>query len=80
MSYLDKYFSHYITVHRTSYSTQQVLIGLLAEWKGRLDKIIIVGTVLMDLSKAFNSTPCDMTVAEMAPYGIERENLRLSYS
>ena len=34
----------------------------------------------MDLSKAFDCTPRDMVIAELAPYGIGRENLRLSYS
>ena len=48
-SYLDKYFSLFISAYRKSYSTQQVRIHLLEEWREKLDKNFIVGGLLMDL-------------------------------
>ena len=48
MSYFDKYLSPFISAYRNNYSTQQVLIRLLEEWREKLDKNFIVGVVLMD--------------------------------
>ena len=79
-SYLDKYFSPFISAYRKSYSTQQVLIRLLEEWIEKLDKNFIVGAVLMDLSKAFDCIPHDLIIAKLAAYGFKRETLRLIYS
>ena len=79
-SYLDKYFSPFISAYRKSYSTQQVLIRLLEEWREKLDNNFIVGTVLMDLSKAFDCIPHFLIIAKLAAYGFKRETLRLIYS
>ena len=79
-SYLDKYFSPFISAYRKSYSTEQVLIRLLEEWREKLDKNFIVGAVLMDLSKAFDCIPHDLIIAKLAAYGFKRETLRLIYS
>ena len=79
-SYLDKYFSPFISAYRKSYSTQQVLIRLLEEWREKLDKNFIVGAVLMDLSKAFDCIPHDLIIAKLAAFGFKRETLRLIYS
>ena len=80
MSYFDKYLSPFISAYRNNYSTQQVLIRLLEEWREKLDENFIVGAVLMDLSKAFDCIPHDLIIAKLAAYGIERETLRLIYS
>ena len=80
MSYLDKYFSPFVSAYWESYSTQQVLIRLLEEWREKLDKNFIVGAVLMNLSKAFDRMPHDLIIAKLAECGIERETLRLIYS
>ena len=79
-SYLDKYFSPFISAYRKSYSTQQVLIRLLEEWREKLDKNFIVGAALMDLYNAFDYIPHDLIIAKLAAYGFERETLRLIYS
>ena len=80
MSYFEKYFSPFISAYRKSYSTQQVLIRLLEEWREKLDKNFVVGSVLLDLSKAFDCVPHDLIIAKLAAYGIERKTLRLIYS
>ena len=80
MPYFDKYLSPFISAYRKNYSTQQVLIRLLEEWREKLDKNFIVGAVLMDLSKAFDCILHDLIIAKLAAYRIERENLRLIYS
>ena len=80
MPYFDKYLSPFISAYRKNYSTQQVLIRLLEEWREKLERNFIVGVVLMDLSKTFECIPHDLIIAKLAAYGIERETLRLIYS
>ena len=80
MSYFDKYLSPFISAYRKNYSTQQVLIRLLEEWREKLERNFIVGVVLMDLSKTFDCISHDLIIAKLAGYGIERETLRLIYS
>ena len=63
VSYFDKYLSPFISAYRKNYSTQQVLIRLLEEWREKLDENFIVGAVLMDLSKAFDCIPDDLIIA-----------------
>ena len=72
--------SPFISAYRENYSTQQVLIRLLEEWREKLDKNFIVGAVLMDLSKAFDCILHDLIIAKLAAYGIERETLTLIFS
>ena len=79
MSYFDKYLSPFTSAYRKNYSTQQVLIGLLKEWREKLDKNFIVGAVLTDLT-AFDCIHHDLIIAKLAAYGINRETLRLIYS
>ena len=76
MSYFDKYFSPLISAYRKSYSTQQVLIHLLEEWREKLDENFIVGAVLIGLSKAFDCIPHDLIIAKLAACGNEKETLR----
>ena len=73
MSYFEKYLSPFISAYRKSYSTQQVLIRLLEEWREKLDKNFVVGAVLMDLFKAFDCIPHDLIIVKLAAYGIERK-------
>ena len=78
--FLDKTLSVFIAAHRTAYSTQHVLIKLIEEWKSRLDNNFIVGSVLMDLSKAFDCIPHDLIIAKLHAYGFDENALVLVYS
>ena len=80
VSYFDKYLSPFISAYRKSYSTQQVLIRLLEEWRERPDENFIVGALLINLSKVFYCIPHDVIIAKLAAYGNETETLRLIYS
>ena len=59
---MDNYFSPHLSEYRASYSTQDVLLRLIEEWKTNLDNNFVVGTVLMDLSKAFDCTLSPMII------------------
>ena len=59
-SYVKTFLSKFIPVYRKSYSSNHVLIRLIENWKKSLYQKKIVGAVLMDLSKAFDSIPHDL--------------------
>ena len=45
VSYFDTYLPPFISAYRRSYSTQQVLVRFLEEWREKLDKSLILGAV-----------------------------------
>ena len=67
-NYVNTFLSKFISAYRKSYSTNHVLIRLIENWKKSLDEKKIVGAVLMDLSKTFDSIPLDLLIAKMYTY------------
>ena len=43
----------------------------------KLDKGGFVGTILVDLSKAYDCSPHDFLVAKLEPYGVDKAALNL---
>ena len=62
---------------RKGHSTQNALLNLLKNWQKCLDKSGIVGTVLMDLSKAYDCLPHDRLVAKLSAYGFDESAIAL---
>ncbi len=54
-----------LCAYRKTYGTEHVLIKLMDSWKFTLDENKYVGTVLMDLSKAFDCVPYELLIAKM---------------
>ena len=52
--YLEKYFNTLLCSFRKAHSTQHALFKLVKLWQEELDKSAFVGTILMDLSKAYD--------------------------
>ena len=65
---------------REGYSTQHSLVRVIEAWRKSLDSSGIVGTVLMDLSKAYECIPHDLLIAKLEAYGFHEKSLRLIYS
>ena len=65
---------------REGFSTQHALIRLIEKWTQCLDASGIVGTILMDLSKAYDCPPQDLLIAKFEAYGLDVNSLRLMYS
>ena len=64
-----------ISAYRTNYSSQNVIILLLEEWRKKLDNNFVAGAVLTDLPKAFDCIPHDLLIAKLAAYGLSEEAL-----
>ena len=55
-AYMDAHRSKHLCGYRKGFNTQTALFSLLEKWKFILDKKGFSGAVLMDLSKAFDTT------------------------
>ena len=68
-SYAETILSNFISAYKKSYSLNHVLLRLIENWKKSRDKSF-VGTILMDLSKAFDCIPHDLLAAKHDSYGL----------
>ena len=59
---------------------QHIVTGFLEEWREQLDHNKIFGTVLLDLSKAFDCIPQDLLIAKLNAYGFDMNTLTLLFS
>ena len=62
---------------RKAHSTQHTLFKLQQAWQKELDNSGFIGTTLMDLSKAYDCLPHDLSIAKLGAYGLDRSSLRL---
>ena len=79
-SYISSIISPYLSGFRKGYNTQHALLRLLDKLNRSLDKKHSVGLVFMDLSKAFDSIPHDLSIAKLNAYGFDKQSLKLIYS
>ena len=79
-NHIEKILSNFIAVYRKTCSSSHVLIRPIENWKKHLDNKKIVGTVLMDLSKAFDCIPHDLLIAKLHAYGFNKKALTFLYS
>ena len=54
---MENVFSPQIAAYHKSYNSQHILIHLIEEWREYFDKDVVVGAVIIDLSKAFDCIP-----------------------
>ena len=78
--YFANILSPLLSGFRKGYSTQHALVRVIESWKKCLDSSGIVGTILMDLSKAYDCIPYDLLIAKLSAYGFQRNALKLIYS
>ena len=79
-SYAESFLSKFVSAYRKSYSSNHVLLRLMENWKKSLDNKNFVGTVLMDLSKAFDCITHDLLVAKLHAYGLSNDAVTFIYS
>ena len=79
-AFFAKIFSPLLCGFRKYHSTQHALFRLVNHWQNSLDDSQIVGTVLMDLSKAYDTLPHDLLIAKLSAYGVSKASLKLLLS
>ena len=67
----EKILSPKLCGFRKGHSTQHALLNLLKNWQKTLDKSGVIGTVLIDLSKAYDCLPHDLLIAKLSAYGFK---------
>ena len=71
-------FIAHSTQHK-AHSTQHALFRLFQKWQKELDSSGIVGTILMDLSKAYDCLPHDLIIAKLEACGLDTNSLRFIF-
>ena len=79
-THFSNIFSPFLCGFRSGHSTQHAILNILLKWQKCLDEKGIVGTVLMDLSKAYDCLSHELLIAKLAAYGFSKKSLRLVYS
>ena len=75
--FVDGFLYKYMFGYRKGYSTQHELITLLGKWKMALDNYGYAGTIIMDLSKAFDTINHELLLAKLHAYSFDRQSLML---
>ncbi|XP_057296135.1 uncharacterized protein LOC130625073 [Hydractinia symbiolongicarpus] len=70
-TYIQQYLHKLLCGFRKSHSTQHALYRLIQAWQKELDNGGFVGSVLMDLSKAYDCLSHDLLIAKLAAYESE---------
>ena len=72
---------NYRSAFRKTYGCQTILLKLVEDWRHALDNKMIVGAILTDLSKAFDSLPHKLLIEKLKAYGlkIDARNLIENY-
>ena len=69
-SHFNKIFDKFISAYRKMYSCENILTSVIDLWRGALDKNMVVGSVLMDLSMAFDCLPHRLLIAKLKAYNV----------
>ena len=79
-TYFESILSQFVSAYRKHFSTQHVLLRLIKEWRQGLDNNKVVGSVLMNLSKAFDCLFHDLIIAKLAACVLGDGALQIIYS
>ena len=76
-NYMESFLSSILWGFRKAHNTQHALFKLLYSWQKELDEKGFVGTILMDLSKAYDCIPHDLLIDTLECFGIDKIGLSL---
>ena len=70
----------YLCGNRKGFNSQYALTSLIERWHKSLDNKGYGGSVLMDLSKAFDNLNYNLLIAKIHAYGFDIRTLKLLHS
>jgi hypothetical protein len=73
-------FSPHLSAFRSGYSCQHALLDIMEKWKLELRQGKIIGSLLMDLSKAFDCISHKLLIAKLEAYGLGLKSIKLMQS
>ena len=76
---MNKFVFPFLSAYWSNSSTQDVSFRLVEEWREPLDDNYVVGSVSMDLSKAFDCISHDLPITKLDTYGFNRNLLCYVY-
>ena len=74
---MDLFSNKLLCGFRKAHSTQHTLFKLLHSWQKELDNSGFIGTVLMDLSKAYGCLPHDLIIGKFEAHGLIKNSHKL---
>ena len=75
--YFDSIFHSQLCGFRSKHNTQHALLRMIGHWHQCLDRSGKVGSILMDLSKAFDCIDHELLIAKLSAYGLDHQSLKL---
>ena len=78
--YFEPILSKFQCGFRKGYSAQHCLLAMLEKWKSAVDNKKTFGTLLTDLSNAFDCLNHDLLLAKLNAYGLSLPALRMIQS
>ena len=74
--YMNNFLNELLCEFCKAHSTQHAFFKLLKACQKELDNWRFIGTILMDLSKAYDCLPHNLLIAKLRAYGLDRSSLR----
>ncbi len=70
MDFVGQIFNDMFYAYRKMYVCEHVLLKVIDLWKHAIDSNIFAGTILIDLSKAFDCVPHGILITKIKAYGL----------